>query len=446
MNIQSDISPNRDVTLSIEIPAEEPTAKLQQAFQLFQKRANIPGFRPGKAPMDMIKKRYGKDIIGETIDELTRDALNKALEQEKLDPAGRIFIDHTEFGEGKPLCFTAKFPLRPEPALTRYKGLRLLVNDADVTDSDVDSQIEALRHRHAHLQSIDTPAPANAVLTVKVHEVHPSGLELIGRKVEEKQIEIGADTLGAGSDEQLIGIKAGETRMIRVRSDVSGVVGAPATGTIITPQEARQQDGQREAFTSYSVEAIRVEIPQIHELDDEFAKHINPNLKNVDDLKKYTRTMLMSYVAMGAQRQLETAIVQRLVEDNPFPVPRMILEGTLGEVAGEMKLKGDDLKQFVEQHQSEAERDYRWVLLRDEVAKAENIEVTEDEVEQEMQRIAEVSGETIAAVKMRYASDDQRDRLRGRIFEGRVLQFLAQNAEIERRKMDLREFLRLGEE
>ncbi len=446
MNIQTDITPDRDVTLTIEIPAEEPTAKLLEAFQLFQRRANIPGFRPGKAPLEMIRKRYGKDIIGETIDDLTRDALNKALEEQNLDPAGRIFIDHQEFGEGKPLRFTAKFPLHPKPVLTVHKGLRLLINDADVGDADVDRQIEALRNRHAHLHSIETPAPANAVLTVKFHEVHPSGLELIGRKVEQKQIEFGADTLGAGSDEQLIGIKAGETRVIRVRGDVSGVIAAPSAGTILTLQEASQSGGQRDDFTSYSVEAVLVEVPRLHELDDEFAQHINPSLKSVDDLKKYTRTMLTSYVELGTQRQLEAAIVQRMVEDNPFPVPKMIVEGTLTEIAAEMKLKGVKLKEFIEAHYREAERDYRWVLLRDEVAKAENIDVSDEELEQEIQMIAETSGETVAAVKMRYAGEEKMDRLRGRLFEQRVLRFIAENAEIEKRKIDLGEFLRMGED
>ncbi len=442
MNIQTDITPDRDVVLTVEIPAEEPTAKLLEAFQLFQRRANIPGFRPGKAPMDMIKKRYGKDIIGETIDDLTRDALNKALDSEKLEPAGKILIDHQEFGENKPLRFTARFPLRPEPKLAVHKGLNLTITDADVSDADVDGQIEALRHRHAHLHSIDTPAPANAVLTLKVHEVHASGLELIGQKVEEKQIEIGADTLGAGSDEQLIGIKAGETRVIRVRSDASGVTSAPTSVTIITPQEAAQQAG-RDAFTSLSVEAVRVEVPHIHDLDEEFVGHVNPALKSVDDLKKYTRMMLLSYVAMGAQRQLEAAIVQQMVEQNPFPVPKMIVEGTLADIALEMKLKGEEFDHFITEHYAEAERDYRWVLLRDEVATAENIEISDEEFEQELQRMAEMSGETIAAVKMRYSGEDKMDRLRGRLFEQRVLQFIAENAEIERRKMDLREFLRM---
>jgi len=442
MNSSHVISPDRDVTVTIELAVEEISPKFTEAFNDFRMRARIPGFRPGKVPMDLIRKRYGREIMAEIIDEVTKEKLKEYLTAEKLNPAGRININLIEYGEGKPLRFEVTFPLAPEVSIGEYKGLRILLSEAEVTDGDVEQQIDGLRHKHAHLHSIETPAPIGAIVSVKVHEVHASGLPLLGRPVEEKQIEFGADALGAGTDEQLLGVKAGETRVIRVREEASGLTGAPQAHTIITPAEANQQ--QSEGYRTYSVEATRVEVPHLPELDDDFAQQINPSLKSFDDLKQYTKIMLMSYASQAMHQQLEGSIIGRLIEDNPFAVPRGIIEATLEDIADDMKVPQDQRKQFIEEHFREAEHDYRWVLLRDEIAKREKIEVGDEELNQELQRIAERSGESMDAISRRYADDDKLEKLRGRLYEHRIINFLAENAEIEKRTVPLMDLLRMA--
>jgi len=444
MNITRDITPDRDVTLTIEIPVDETEPLINKALADFRAQARIPGFRPGKIPMDFIKRRYGRELIAGVIDDLAQAKLKEALEQEKLEPVGRIAINLKEYGEGKPLIFEAHFPLRPEVKLGEYKGLHLLISDAEVTDADVDAQIEGLRRKHANLLSIDDPAPVEALVTVKFHEVHPSGLPLVGRPVEEKQIEFGADSLGSGSDEQLIGIRAGETRLIRVRDAGTGLTGAPQGHNIVSPAEAAGRE-QTEGLRVYSVEALRVEVPHKPDLDDEFAQFINPGFKTLADLREYSRIMLMGYASQAMHRQMEAAILARLIESNPFPIPRSIITETLSQVADEMKLTGEERSKFIDSHFLEAERDYRWVLLRDEIAKCENIEVTDEEIDVELQHIAERTGEPLEVVVKRFSEDDKREKLRSRIFEGRVLDLLAQNADIEKREVSLMELLRMGE-
>lgn len=445
MNISHEVTPERDVTLTIELSVEESDPRIQAAFETFRKQARISGFRQGKVPLGFIKTRYGREIVADTVDELAKEKLREALLSEKLEPAGRITMNLLEYGEGKPLRYEVMFPLRPEVTVGTYTGIRLALNDAEVGDEEVDKQIEGLRMRNAHLHSVEGPAPVGSFVTLKVQEVHPSGLQLIGRPVEEKQIEFGTDALGVGSDEQLLGIKEGEKRMVRVRAPQSGVVGATGTASILTPNQATGRESGTDEFTHYSVEAVRVEVPHLPEVDDDFAQGVNPGLKNVEDLRNYLKFMMLGYVAQRQQEHLQNGLIGYLIDQNPFPMPRGVIESTFEELAGGMKLTAEEFEKFKSDHWAEAERDYRWVLIRDEIARRENLDVNDEEVEQEMVRLSERSGESLSTIRRRYTDEDKLDNLKGRLLERRVLSFLAENAEIERRKMPLVDFMKWGE-
>lgn len=440
MDIKRDISNDEEATLTVEIPTEEVSEKFTDAFMTFQRQARIPGFRPGKVPMGLIRKRYGKDIMIEKAEELAREYLPEVFNQEDMKPGGQISLNLLEYGEDKPLRFEVKFPVLPEAKLSTYKGLRVMVNNAEVTDSDVEDQIEILRQKHAFTRSVDTPAPAEARLKLKIQEVDPSGLPLIGRKSEEKDFEFGGDDLGIGTDEQLLGIKAGDKRIIQV-SQAGGITQAPHQQQIITPDRVYDETDRSEMDIFYSVEAVKVEIPELPPVDDSFAKKVNDRLSTFDELKEWTRFNLLAYVGATAQRQLEKGVVGRLIEENPFPISRAYIESTLGDVASESKVDDKDREKFIERHYRDAEFDMRWVLLRDAVAREENIEVETEEIDSEIVRIAEQTGDPVAKVRKRFEEKDTMDRLRSHFFEQKVIEFLMKNANVEKRDMSLKDFL-----
>ncbi len=444
MEIKKEISSEGEATLEIEVPVEETAPRFTAALEKFRREANIPGFRPGRVPLDLVRKRYGRGIASETAEQLARDYLSKALSSEKLEPGGRIDVNLIEYGEDKPLRFKVNFPVQPEVELSNYKGLRVMINEAEVTEGDVDRQIEAFRRKHALLRSVDTPAPAEARLTLEVQEVDPSGLPLIGRPVEEMTFEFGTDSLGVGSDEQLYGIRAGEKRLIKIRPAPGDLAQAPYQPQIITPAQEAQGNPAHGSERYILVEVERVEVSELPELDDDFAKTVNLKLTSVELLRQWTRLNLMGYVGVAAQRWLEKGVIDRLIEDNPFPVPRSIVEITLNEVADSMKLEGEARKEFIEKHYHEAERDYRWVILRDAVAEREEIDVTDEDVEAEITRMAEQSGDTVEKIRRKLKANNSLDRLRRQMFERLVVEFLAENAVVEKRMMDLDEFLRVN--
>ncbi|MDP8228195.1 MAG: trigger factor [Candidatus Electryoneaceae bacterium] len=444
MKTKSDISPDREATLEVEIPAELFSEKYSEAIQNLQREVEVPGFRRGKVPLIHIRSRFGKKVMAELAEEMIRENLQKAIEQEKLDPGGKIDLENVEYGKDKPLTFTLRFPLQPEVNLVDYKNLRILLNDAEVTDDDVENHIKSIRDSAAVLQSVDTPAPANAHLKIIVQEVGPSGEPLIGRKPEEQSIEFGADRLGIGTDEQLFGISAGEKRIISTRQ--SGALASnPTQSLLITPGQATEQK-QHDGEIFLSVETIKVEVPQPPELNDEFAQEINDQLSTVDDLYKWIKGNLLAYIARGKEKWLEKVIIARMIEVNPFILSPSIVRNGLEDMAENMSLKGDVRKHFFEGYYKTMEHQYRWMILQNAVIEAEGLEVTDVEIEQEIVRIAEMTGDPVEKVRTVFESEEgATGRLRDRLRDKRVLQFLAENAEIEPRMMDLHEFIRITE-
>jgi len=439
MNISKNVSPEGEATLEIEIPIEETSSEFTDVLKKFQREVNVPGFRPGKVPMTLVRKRWGRDILSEKADELARKYLVDALKQEELDPGGKINIDLIEFGEDKPLKYKVSFPLRPEAELAHYKGLKVLINDTEVKDEDVDEQVEAYQKKFATQRSIDDPAPAEAKLTLKVQEVDPSGLPLIGRPVRDEEIELGLDKLGIGSDEQLIGIKAEEKRVIMVQKD-AGV--APVQSTIVTPEQVAAQNRVQETV-HLTVEAVKVEVQELPEINDELVKMINDKLNSVEELRNWIKFNMLGYIETIKLRQIEKGIIDRLIEDNPFTISESFISSTFDELVEDIDIeKDEERKSFIEQHRVEAERDLRWVMLRDKIADAEDIKISDEEIESEMNRISEQTGDTIDEVKEKFEKDDGINRLRRNMFELRVIEFLKAEAEVEKRMMPLDDFLK----
>ena len=271
----------------------------------------------------------------------------------------------------------------------------------------------------------------------------PSGLPLIGRKEEEMEFEFGEDILGIGSDEQLLGIRAGEKRIIHVRQVPGALAQYTQATRIISPGQDVGENASQTGEFSYSVEAVQVDVPELPEVDDEFATQIKSSLKTADDLRKYVEFTLKNWVATGRHYWIRKAIETRLIEENPFEIPKSIVEGTLETIADEFNLEGEKRADFLKEHYKEAERDYRWVRLRNAVAQEEKITVPSFEIDEEVQNLIVGSGESLEAAMRKYNTVEIKDRIRKNLLEEKVLDFLVTNAIVEKREMELDEFLRV---
>ncbi|MFH0765962.1 MAG: trigger factor, partial [Calditrichota bacterium] len=360
MNIHAEITDDYNGKVTVEFPQEEAAPQFAQALKDFQANAKLSGFRPGKTPLSYIRARYAKALFEEKAEEIAQKHLEEIMKQVELKPGGQLTLNLLEYGDAQPLRFEIRFPLRPEPTLSVYKGLRLTVNEVQVTEADVDHQIKAHRHKHALMQSIDTPAPVEARIYARVQEIDPSGLPLIGRPVEERELELGLDILGPGSDEQLMGIRAGEKRTIQARNP--HLLLKTHQRHIISPAEASgQEDSSDDIF--YQVEALRVETPMLPDLDDDFASKINERFKTFAELRDWVKADLVSLTVDYFSRQVRSAVKRHLVEENPFRLSSYYVQSLIDEMASQSKLKPDELRKYRENHAKEIEYDLKWDLL-----------------------------------------------------------------------------------
>lgn len=440
MNIERDISADGQAKITFEVSKDELGDRLPKAIEQFRRKANIPGFRPGKAPLSVIKKRFGDDIIAEKAEEIAREYMMEGLKNDDLKPGGKITINLVHFGIDEDLKFDVVFPLQPEVELKNYKGLSVTVNNAEVDDSDVESELEAFRNDHAVLQSVDTPANAESKVTLEVVMVDPSGLPLINAKSNSMNFTFGIDMLGAGTDEQLLGISAGETRKITVRN-IDSLIQTPTQSKIITPAEASQPASISGAVTMYSVEATSVKVLELPEADDDFAKKIDPNFKSIDDLREMIKLRISGLIAFSYQKLLRTQLINKLVAENPFVIHKSIIDNFLEESMESQKVKQGEEEDFVEKNREEFEQEYRWILLRSELIDTEKLSPEESDIEAEFEQISKQSQVPVEKVREHYSEKDHYQNLLDTILERKVLRFLADSAEIENRTMSLIEFL-----
>ena len=440
MNIETEISADGQATITFDVSKDELGNRLPEALEYFRSHAKIPGFRPGKVPMSIIKKRYGDDVVTEKAEEIAREYMIESLKTEELKPGGRITLNLLKYGLDSDLKFAVIFPIQPTVELFKYKGLSISINSAEVIDADVDSEIEAFRKDHAVLISVDTPATAEAKLALKVVEVDPSGLPLINVETKEVEFTFGTDMLGVGTDEQILGVRAGETRRIVVRK-VGGLIQTPQQTKIISPSGASNPANFTAGETLYSVEVSQVEIHELPAVDDEFAKKIDPNFSSMDDMRQIIKIRISGLIAFSYQKLLRSGLIAKLVEENPFTIHHSIIDNFLEESMGKGKDNKGDLQEYIDKNRPEFEQEYRWILLRSKIIEAENLIPVEEEIETEYEQISRQSELPVEKVREHYQDKEHQQGLIDTILERKVLRLLADSAIIDKRSMSVYEFL-----
>ncbi len=439
MNIDKTKVNETDAVILVELPADDAGKLISEAFVTFRRQANIPGFRPGKVPMDLIRRRYGKDLMQEKAEEIAKERLSDIIQEADVSPGGPIDIKLLEYGEDKPLRFEVIFPLKPVVNLTNYRGLKIKISEAEVTEAEIDKEIEAQQTRLAEMEEVEGPATGESIISLKVEEVDPSGIALIGSETTEVNFEFGLGDIGVGADEQLIGIQVGEKRIISVKTNDPSVK-TETESIIITPQQAA--DAQHQATeTYYSVEALKIKAMVPPPVDDKLAASVNPNLKTVEELRKWIEIQLLAMVNYSMKQEMHTSLVEKLIEENPFPISQTFIDMFIAEAAKDNQIPQDKLEDYYKNNLEGVAAEYRWMLLKEAIIEAEDLDIDDEEIEAEYRRISEQISRSLEEIKKIYETEDNaEEELRGRMLERKVMEFLAQNADIEKEMLSLEEF------
>jgi trigger factor len=407
-------------SLEISIPVREVEAETARALEHVQKRAKLRGFRPGKAPVSIIRKEFAGDIRQQVMESLIPKYLKKQFEAENLNVVGTPDIQDVHFHEGEPLRFTANFEVVPEIELKDYKGVEIAYRDPELTDEDVARRIEEIRGQHAQYVNIE-PRPIEDGDFAVVGLESISGVEGEPVRQDEMVLEIGAaDTLAAFT-ENLRGLSPGDEKEFEVAY----------------PEEygSARLSGRTVRFHA-TVKGIRRK--ELAELNDDFAQEMG-DYRDLGELREAIRKAIFAQRQQEAQQEAKNKIVDKLVDAHDFPVPEIIVERqirsrveqSLAALAGEgvdphsLKLDWEKLK---ETQRDKAVREVKASLLLGRIAERESIHATRDEVDREVDRVARHQREPAAAVRIRFEKDGTLGRIANHIQTEKTLSFLFEHA------------------
>ncbi|MFO0555558.1 MAG: trigger factor [Polyangiaceae bacterium] len=411
------------VEFSVEIPAEKVKTEVDRAYISVGKTARVRGYRPGKAPRQILKHLYGPRIHADVAQRLVDETLQKALDEKAVQPLSKPSLVLNELHPESAYTYKARFEVRPDVAEVKFEGLPLKKRKIVIAESAIDAEIERLRREHSTLQTPDPERPAKDgdVLDVKFtlsvdDKPHPSGEQSI-------TVELGRGETMKEIESALTGASTNDTRSVEVQF----------------PQNHPSQDlrGKKGVF---SISVKEVKERQLPAVDDEFAKDCG-DYADLAALKKH----IVEDLEKKAKAKQDEAVAEQLVVElcraNPIPVPPSLVEqqaqATERELVQSARRAGQrfdttpDLRARV---RADAEVKVRAGLLMAEIAKAKAIKITDDDLEKGFAELAEQTGKNVAKVKAEHRDPKKREMLVAMILEDKILDILegaAQTEEVE---------------
>jgi trigger factor len=394
--------------------------------------ARVPGFRPGKAPVTLIRRRFAEDIQGEVLQSLVPEYIEKALEEKKLIPITRPSVDKVDFKEGEPLRFRAVFEVLPEFELGDYKNLAIHVDAIETGDAQVDKVIEDMRERAATFVPVEGRAAKDGdYVLIKLSGIPVGG----GEPVQADNIlcHIGAEETLESFTENLRGASSGETKQFRSQY----------------PDDYPDQKLAGKAY-DYTVEIQGIKEKKLPELNDEFAKDAageKGGFSTLEEMRKLISKDLEAAKEDQQKTQAREKLLEALVKQHDFPVPEALVEHQMNvrleRSVRALTAQGVDPRAVnidwvaLRNHQRErAVDDVKAELLIDRIAEAEKIDATDEEVEKEIQALAEHSGESATALRARLTKQGVLDRMKSKLRSDKTIEWLYRNARIETAKSE----------
>ncbi|MBN8200751.1 trigger factor [Bacillus sp. NTK034] len=379
---------NRGV-LTIEVDAEKVNEGLDAAFKKVVKQVNVPGFRKGKMPRGMFEKRFGiESLYQDAVDYLLPEAYANAIDETGVEPVDRPEIDVEQIEKGKSLIFKATVTVKPEVKLGEYKGLEVKPLETNVTDEDVNSELTSLQERQAELAVKEEGKAENGDTVVMDFEGFVDGEAFEGGKAENYSLELGSGQFIPGFEDQLAGTATGESKEVEVtfpeEYHAAELAGKPAT---------------------FKVTVHEIKTKQLPELDDEFAKDADEEVETLDALKEKIKTRLEESKKHEAEHHVRDTVVEAAAANAEMEIPAAMVDTEVNRMMQEFEQRlqmqgmnlelyfqfsGQDEDALREQMKEEAEKRVRVNLTLEAIAKAENIEVSDEEVTEELNKMAEM--------------------------------------------------------
>lgn len=415
-------SEDNNGVLTIEVSSEDFSQALDQAFKKVVKDVQIPGFRKGRIPRNIFENRFGvESLYQDAIDIVLPDAYVNAIEETGIEPIDQPEIDVGEIEKGEPVVFTAKVQVKPEVTLGEYKGLEVEEKSTEITDEDVDNAIEAQREQQAELIVKEEGTIEEGNTVVIDFEGFTDGEPFEGGKGENHSLEIGSGQFIPGFEEQLVGKESGEELDVEL--------------TFPEEYHAEELAGKEATFKVKIHEVKEKELP---ELDDEFAKDIDEEVETLVELKAKRKTELEEQKKQEVENEKREILIEKASENAEVEIPEVMVETELNQMLQEFEQRlqsqgmtlemyaqfaGQDEDALKEQMRDDAEKRVKTNLTLEAIVAAENLEVTEEDINAELEAMASMYKIEIEQIKQMLGGNT--DTIKGDLKMRKAIDFLA---------------------
>src|SRR5580700_8880051 len=408
--------------IEISVPVDEIARETDRVVANIQQKVKLPGFRPGKVPINLIRTKFAKEVREDVIENLLPKYFQKKMEEEDLQVVGRPSVKDVEFKEGEPLRFKAEFEVAPTIDLKEYRGVTVHYSEPEVTDEDIAKRLEEVRDQKAQFVNIDPrPAADGDYAVVSLDSL--SGVEKSIHQ-DDMQLHVGDPETVAAFSDAVRGLSPEEEKEFEVAY----------------PEDYGQKNlaGKTVRFRM-KVKMIRTK--ELPELNDEFARDLG-DYQTLDDFREAVRRAIFQEREFLAQQKAKEELIDTLIKEHDFPVPEAYIERQIeSQLTEQFKDLADrgidpaklqiDWTKLKEAQRPKAIHDVKGSLLIDKVAERESISATNDEVDHEVQRIAKHEREPVAAMRKKLQKDGVLGRIAYRIRSEKTLNFLFEHARKE---------------
>jgi len=405
----------KELNIVLEKEALEPIR--ENETRRVQKEVQFPGFRKGKAPLELVKRNYAQAIEAYTLEAAVDHALRESTEQNNILIVGTPEAKKMDFNEEGNLAITVELDTYPEFELVKYKGLELNKDNYEVTDPFVDSTIQRLRQERATKMETDDPIEEGHIVQLDMQELDPSGVPIVGKKYADINVRVGEGRFDPELEKQLYGVKNGESKKVSKEY----------------PEDFPQKEfaGKKESF---DILIKKVEKEELPELNEDFFKQVSNDVKSEDDLKKFTRERLEEDYTAQSESRFAQELTQQLLEENPFEVPDALVENYLDHIVEttkqqNQKLKEDEIRQH---YQADAQFQIKWHYLKEKLAEAEGLKVEDSDVDTFLKKL---QNDTVR--KLYQDNDRMMNNAKEEILDKKIIDFLTTNSKVKENEIKL---------
>ncbi|HMI88571.1 MAG TPA: trigger factor [Polyangiaceae bacterium] len=408
------------VEFQVEIPADRVKVEVDKAYQALQKTARVKGFRPGKAPRDILTHLFGERVSMDVTRKLVDDTLSKALTEKNVQPLSQPDIEPQKLATGTNFSYRARFEVRPLIASVTYDGFEVTRPSIAVTDAMMADELEVLRKAHATLSAPAEPRPAKKGDVIDISFT----VEVAGKRIPEAsgegvQLELGSGQVLPELEAALVGSNVGDAK------DAS---------LTFAQNHARADFRGKPAAFHIKVQEIKERV--LPALDDDFAKDIG-TFQTLEELKQDIKGKLEKAMKQRAEDAVAEQLVAKLVEKNPIPCPPSLVEQQCQlmeqEIMQQARRTGEPVPRHEELHarvHADSEIKVRAGLLMAEIAKEAQIKVSEEDIEKGLVELAEQTGKQVAKMRVEYRDQKKREMLIGMIIEDKILDIIEAKSKI----------------